>query len=66
MKKTIRKGAKVRYIGTKNPLMIGKVYEVQHKSYGRVELYAPIKYMDGSIHNSYCCMPMEDFELIEK
>lgn len=65
MAKTIRRGVKVRYIGTRNPLMTGKVYEVQHKSYDHVEIYAPTRYLDGSIHASYCAMPIEDFELVK-
>jgi len=64
--KTIRKGAKVRYIGTINPLMTGKVYEVHHKSYDRIEVSAPVKYLDGSVHASRCYMPISDFELVKE
>lgn len=66
MAKTIRKGARVRYIGTRNPLMIGKVYEVHHKCYHNIEVSAPVRYLDGSIHASRCHMPIEDFELVEE
>lgn len=66
MAKTIRKGARVRYIGTTNPLMIGKVYEVHRKSYSEIEVSAPAKCIDGQIHTSRCFMYIGDFELVEE
>ena len=60
----IRKGKKVRYIGTRNELMIGKTYEVHSKDHNLIEISAPVKYIDGSIHFSRCHMDISDFELV--
>lgn len=65
MAKTIRKGARVRYIGATNLLMIGKIYEVHRKSYSEIEVSAPVKCIDGQIHTSRCFMYIGDFELVE-
>lgn len=65
MIKTIRKGAKVRYMGN-SIVAHGKVLTVQHKSGSHVEVFLPILYLDGSVHNSYCSVPISDIELIQE
>ena len=59
-----RKGRIVKYIGTENELMIGKTYEVKSKSGNRIEIYAPLKYLGGEIHNVRTYMDIKDFEII--
>lgn len=60
----MRKGTKVRYTGT-NELMQGKIYEVLQKQGSLITLYAPLRYLDGSIHNSKCAMNIKDFEVVK-
>ena len=60
----MRKGSRVQYIGTKNELMIGKVYRVLHKSGNWLEIMAPVRYLDGSVHLSKACYPIDDFRAV--
>ena len=64
MKKAIRKGVKLRYIGN-NPLAQGQIFTVRHKSYSHVEVLFPCKYLDGSVHGQVACIPISDFEMLE-
>ena len=63
--KTMRKGAVVRYIGTADELMVGKVFTVRHKVDTLIEILKPIRYMDGSVHGSVCLVSAKDFELVK-
>ena len=51
--KSVRKGTKVRYIG-EDELAKGKTFNVRHKSYNRVEVLWPVRYLDGSVHGQVC------------
>ena len=64
MKNTIRKGAKVRYIG-KSPEAAGKIFTVKKKTGSFVEIMFPCRYLDGSIHGSLTSIPLTDVEIAE-
>ena len=61
--KTIRRNAKVRYIG-ENELAKGMTFIVLHKNGSWVEVMFPVKYLDGSIHKSRTLIPISDVELV--
>lgn len=64
MKKVIRKGVQVRYIG-KDELAKGRVFTVYEKYGAFVTVYFPTKYLDGSVHSQKCGMPIADFEIVQ-
>ena len=61
----LRKGDRAQYIGD-NPLMIGHTFTVIKREYNEVLIYAPIKYLDGSIHYSRQFIAVSDFILQEE
>ena len=61
----IRKGAKVKYIGTKYEHATGQIFTVRHKFYSHIEVLFPTKYLDGSIHGQICSMPISEFEEVK-
>lgn len=68
MIKTMRKGAKVRYIGNdedKKELYKDQIFTVIQKEYKHITISAPMRYLGGSIHYTRCSLPIEDFELIK-
>lgn len=60
----MRKGDIVRYIGTKE-LMKSKTYRVHKKYHNLILIYAPVKYLDGSIHKVAGYYPISDFEIVK-
>ena len=60
--KTIRKGAKVRYIGDKE-LGQGREFTVLRKSGNWVDIMFPVRYMGGDIHMDKTSLPLTEFEL---
>ena len=61
----IRKGRTVKYIGTHNKHMIGKTFKVISRHCNSVELYAPIEYRGGEVHNEKVYMSVCDFEVVK-
>ena len=64
MKKVIRKGVQVRYIGN-DELAKGRTFTVYEKYYSHIVVYFPTKYLDGSVHSQKCGMPIADFEIVQ-
>lgn len=60
----IRKGSIVRYIGS-NELAKGKIFRVHKRSYNRVLVCFPLRYLDGSVHGSQSYIPLDDFEEVK-
>ena len=63
--KTIRKGAKVRYIGS-NELAKGAIFRVMHKNHNDVEVMFPIRYGNGEVHLDKQYVKIADVELVEE
>ena len=61
----IRKGARVRYIGDKYEFAKGQVFTVRKRMNHLIDIYFPIRYLDGSLHNQLCAMDIKDFEEVK-
>lgn len=61
----MRKGDYARYIGA-DELMIGKTFKIRKKTGNHIVIGKPIKYLDGSVHDVECAVPIEDFEKVER
>ena len=62
--KTMRKGAKVRYIGD-SEIAKGKTFSVLHKYHNLIEIMFPLVYLDGEVHYDKQYRLMSEFELVE-
>ena len=64
--KTMRKGAKVRYIGTEYKDLVGnRIFTVIQKTYSHITLYFPTVYLGGEVHDIKVSMRIADFELVK-
>ena len=61
----IRKGARVRYIGDKYEYAKGMIFTVRKKTQHLIDVYFPVRYLDGSLHNQLCAIPITEFEEVK-
>lgn len=61
----IRKGAKVKYIGTKYEYATGQIFTVRKKTHHLIDVYFPCRYLGGEIHNQLVALPISDFEEVK-
>ena len=61
----IRKGARVRYIGDKYEYAKGMIFKVVKKNHHLVDVYFPVRYLDGTYHKQLCSIPITEFEEVK-